>query len=81
MSRLGKKIPIRACVFTFSLKLEKWSFHVADFVDDNNNNNNNNNNNDDHNNNNNNNNNLLLIRRKYLYEYTVFRCALQVPLK
>ena len=30
MSRLGKKIPIRACVFTFSLKLEKWSFHVAD---------------------------------------------------
>ena len=29
MSRLGKKIPIRACVFTFSLKLEKWSFHVA----------------------------------------------------
>ena len=30
MSRLGKKIPIPACVFTFSLKLEKWSFHVAD---------------------------------------------------
>ena len=30
MSRLGKKIPIRARVFTFSLKLEKWSFHVAD---------------------------------------------------
>ena len=30
MSRLGKKIPIRACAFTFSLKLEKWSFHVAD---------------------------------------------------
>ena len=30
MSRLGKKIPICACVFTFSLKLEKWSFHVAD---------------------------------------------------
>ena len=30
MSRLGKKIPIRACVFMFSLKLEKWSFHVAD---------------------------------------------------
>ena len=31
MSRLGKKIAIRAGVFTFSLKLEKWSFHVADF--------------------------------------------------
>ena len=30
VSRLGKKIQIRACVFTFSLKLEKWSFHVAD---------------------------------------------------
>ena len=30
MSRLGKKIPIRACVFMLSLKLEKWSFHVAD---------------------------------------------------
>ena len=30
MSRLGKKIAIRACVFTFSLKLEKGSFHVAD---------------------------------------------------
>ena len=30
MSRLGKKIPICACVSTFSLKLEKWSFHVAD---------------------------------------------------
>ena len=30
MSRLGKKIPIHACTFTFSLKLEKWSFHVAD---------------------------------------------------
>ena len=30
MSRLGKKIPIHASVFTFSLKLEKWSFHVAD---------------------------------------------------
>ena len=27
---LGKKIHIRACVFTFSLKLEKSSFHVAD---------------------------------------------------
>ena len=30
MSRPGKKIPICACVFTFSLKLEKWSFHLAD---------------------------------------------------
>ena len=30
MSRLGKKIPICACVFTFSLKLEKWSFNIAD---------------------------------------------------
>ena len=30
MLRLGKKIPICACVLTFSLKLEKWSFHVAD---------------------------------------------------
>ena len=30
MSRLGKKISIRACVFMFSLKLQKWSFHVAD---------------------------------------------------
>ena len=30
MSRLGKKIPIRTCVFTFSLKLQKWSFHFAD---------------------------------------------------
>ena len=30
MSRLGKKIQICVCVFTFSLKLEKWSFHVAD---------------------------------------------------
>ena len=30
MSRLGKKIPICACVFTFSLKLEKCFFHVAD---------------------------------------------------
>ena len=27
---LGKKIPIRACVFMSSLKLEKWLFHVAD---------------------------------------------------
>mgnify|MGYP000429939719 CR=1 FL=1 len=30
VSRLGKKIQICVCVFTFSLKLEKWSFHVAD---------------------------------------------------
>ena len=30
MSSLGKKIQIRAWVFTFSLKLEKWPFHVAD---------------------------------------------------
>ena len=30
MSRLEKKIQIRACVLTFSVKLEKWSFHVAD---------------------------------------------------
>ena len=30
MSRLGKKIPVRACLFTLSIKLEKWSFHVAD---------------------------------------------------
>ena len=31
VSRLGKKIQIRACVFTFSLLPEKWSFHVANF--------------------------------------------------
>ena len=30
VSRLGNKIKIRACVFTFSLQLEKWSFQVAD---------------------------------------------------
>ena len=30
MLRLEKKIQICVCVFTFSLKLEKWSFHVAD---------------------------------------------------
>ena len=30
MSKLEKKIPIRACVFTFSVKLEKCSFRVAD---------------------------------------------------
>ena len=31
VSRLGKKIQIRASVFTFSLLSEKWSFHVANF--------------------------------------------------
>ena len=31
VSKLGKKIEIRACVFTFSVKLEKWSFRVGDF--------------------------------------------------
>ena len=31
LSRLGKRIQIRACVFTFSLLPEKWSFHVANF--------------------------------------------------
>ena len=30
VSRLGKRIQVCVCVFTFSLKLEKWSFHVAD---------------------------------------------------
>ena len=30
VSRIGKKILICVCVFTFSLKLEKWSFHAAD---------------------------------------------------
>ena len=25
-----KKIQIRGCLFTLSVKLEKWSFHVAD---------------------------------------------------
>ena len=29
-SKLRKKIPISACVFRFSVKLEKWSFRVAD---------------------------------------------------
>ena len=29
VSKLGKKIPNRACVFTFFVKLEKWSFHFA----------------------------------------------------
>ena len=31
MSKLGKKIQISTCVFTFSVKLEKWAFPVADF--------------------------------------------------
>ena len=30
MSTLAKNIQICALVFTFSVKLEKWSFHVAD---------------------------------------------------
>ena len=30
MSKLEKTIQIRGCVFTFSVKLDKWSFHVAD---------------------------------------------------
>ena len=30
MSKLEKNIQIRGCVFTFSVKLEQWSFHVAD---------------------------------------------------
>ena len=30
MSKLGKNIQIRGCVFIFSVKLEIWSFHVAD---------------------------------------------------
>ena len=29
MSKLEKKIQIRTCVFTFSVKLEKWSFDVT----------------------------------------------------
>ena len=29
MSKLEKKIQIRASVFTFSVKLEKWSFDVT----------------------------------------------------
>ena len=29
MSKLEKKFQIRACVFTFSVKLEKWSFDVT----------------------------------------------------
>ena len=29
MSKLSKKIQIRGCVFTFSVKVQKWSFHVA----------------------------------------------------
>ena len=30
VSKLEKKIQIRASVFTFSVKLEIWSFHVAE---------------------------------------------------
>ena len=30
MSKLVKKTQICACVFAFSVKLEKWSFHVTD---------------------------------------------------
>ena len=30
VSKTGKKIQIRVCVFTFSVKLENWPFHVAD---------------------------------------------------
>ena len=30
MSKLGKNIQIRDCVFIFSVKLEIWLFHVAD---------------------------------------------------
>ena len=30
VSKLGKKIQFRGDVLTFSVKLEKWSFHVAD---------------------------------------------------
>ena len=30
MSKLEKKIQIGGSVFTFSVKLEKWSFHAAD---------------------------------------------------
>ena len=30
MSRLGKKIQICVCVLTFLLKLEEWSFNIAD---------------------------------------------------
>ena len=32
MSKLGKKIQIRGCMFRFSVILEKWSFHVADLL-------------------------------------------------
>ena len=31
VSRLGKKIQIRACLFTFSLLPEKWSFSLLKF--------------------------------------------------
>ena len=30
VSKLEKKIQIRGCVFAFSVKLEKWTFHVGD---------------------------------------------------
>ena len=30
MSELVKKSQIRTCVFAFSVKLEEWSFHLAD---------------------------------------------------
>ena len=30
MSKLERKIQILGCLFTFSVKLEKWSFRVAD---------------------------------------------------
>ena len=30
MLKVRKKIQIRCLVFTFSVKLENWSFHVAD---------------------------------------------------
>ena len=29
VSKLGEKIEKRRCAFTFSVELEKWSFHVA----------------------------------------------------
>ena len=32
VSKLGKKIQIRACLFTFSVKLDKRLFHVADLL-------------------------------------------------
>ena len=30
MAKLGHKFQIHVCVFTFVVKIEKWSFHVAD---------------------------------------------------